>query len=111
VDEEQAGRPVGAGVDGSDPSLRAVRWAAREAGRRRAPLRMVQAIGCAPPLIQSSDTRAHRVRELQLGAAGEQLQAVKRAAAQDPQFRPGTLPGTDGPSGNKLAVRGCHQTA
>jgi nucleotide-binding universal stress UspA family protein len=39
--------PVTAGVDGSDESLRAVRWAAREAARRAAPLRLVTAFGWA----------------------------------------------------------------
>lgn len=33
--------PVLVGVDGSGPSIAAVRWAAAEAGRRRAPLRLV----------------------------------------------------------------------
>ena len=45
MDEERVGRPVVAGVDGSQSSLQAVRWAAREAGRRRAPLRIVAAVG------------------------------------------------------------------
>jgi nucleotide-binding universal stress UspA family protein len=31
------------GVDGSAPSLHAARWAAREAARRRAPLRLINA--------------------------------------------------------------------
>lgn len=41
----QVGRPVVAGVDGSESALDAVRWAAREAHRRRAPLRLVGAFG------------------------------------------------------------------
>ena len=41
MDEQRVGRPVVAGVDGSESSLQAVRWAAREASRRRAPLRLV----------------------------------------------------------------------
>lgn len=36
-------RPVVVGVDGSGSALRAVRWAADEAGRRRVPLRLVHA--------------------------------------------------------------------
>lgn len=35
--------PVVVGVDGSEPALRAVRWATREAERRGAPLRLVHA--------------------------------------------------------------------
>ena len=41
----QVCRPVVAGVDGSDSALEAVRWAAREAHRRRVPLRLVSAFG------------------------------------------------------------------
>jgi nucleotide-binding universal stress UspA family protein len=39
----QVGRPVVVGVDGSASALEAVRWAAGEAHRRRAPLRLVSA--------------------------------------------------------------------
>jgi nucleotide-binding universal stress UspA family protein len=41
----QANRPIVAGVDGSATALEAVRWAAREAERREAPLRLVNAFG------------------------------------------------------------------
>ena len=40
--------PVVAGVDGSDSALQAVRWAAREAARRHAPLRLVHVCHFAP---------------------------------------------------------------
>jgi nucleotide-binding universal stress UspA family protein len=49
-------RAIVACVDGSEPALRAARWAADEAARRRLPLRLVQvidvlsaAVGFAPP--------------------------------------------------------------
>jgi nucleotide-binding universal stress UspA family protein len=45
--------PVVVGVDGSDPSRAAMRWAADEAVRRDRPLRIVHAVGpwaCATPL-------------------------------------------------------------
>lgn len=45
MDTAQVGRPVVAGVDGSDSALEAARWAAREAHRRRVPLRLVSAFG------------------------------------------------------------------
>ena len=43
------GRTVVVGVDGSDSALDAVRWAAREADRRRLPLRVVHAFGWPTP--------------------------------------------------------------
>jgi nucleotide-binding universal stress UspA family protein len=45
VDDQHVGRPIVAGVDGSDSALQAVRWAAGEAARRRVPLRLVAAVG------------------------------------------------------------------
>jgi nucleotide-binding universal stress UspA family protein len=54
--ENSIHRSIVAGVDGSAPALRAARWAADEAARRRVPLRLVQVIdvvsatgGFAPP--------------------------------------------------------------
>jgi nucleotide-binding universal stress UspA family protein len=49
MDDRRTGRPVVAAVDGSDSALEAVRWAAREAARRHAPLRLVAAIGWTSP--------------------------------------------------------------
>ena len=43
--ETKLGQCVVVGVDGSDTALRAVRWAADEAARRGAPLRLVTAFG------------------------------------------------------------------
>jgi nucleotide-binding universal stress UspA family protein len=45
----RAVRPVVAGVDGSDDSLTALRWAADEARRRSAPLWVVHAVDLVPP--------------------------------------------------------------
>ncbi|MBO0874145.1 MAG: universal stress protein [Pseudonocardia sp.] len=42
------GRPVIAGLDGSEPGRQAARWAAAEASRRCAPLRLVHAVNVAP---------------------------------------------------------------
>jgi nucleotide-binding universal stress UspA family protein len=55
---QQADRPVVAGVDGSESALEAVRWAALEADRRRAPLRLVNAFGW---------TSAHHIGDPGLG--------------------------------------------
>lgn len=52
MDDQRVGRAVVAGVDGSNSAVRAVRWAAREAARRRAPLRLVAAVAAAPAMAQ-----------------------------------------------------------
>ena len=51
-----AAKPIVAGTDGSEESLRAVGWAAREAALRGAPLRIVSAEEAPPGMI----TRAGR---------------------------------------------------
>jgi nucleotide-binding universal stress UspA family protein len=57
-------RPVVVGVDGSPDAMRAVRWAAAEATRRKAPLRLVHAFAwttdpdIAHPAITDPDWRA-----------------------------------------------------
>ena len=55
-----AAKPIVAGTDGSEESLRAVDWAAREAVLRGAPLRIVSAAALLPRMAV---TRGHgRVR-------------------------------------------------
>ena len=54
----QHGRTVVVGVDGSDEAVRAVRFGAAEAARRRVPLRLVHAFGWVTEL--SSGRRAPR---------------------------------------------------
>jgi nucleotide-binding universal stress UspA family protein len=51
-------RPVVVGVDGSEESLRAVEWAAREADRHGAPLRIVSAPAMPPRMWASSQAPA-----------------------------------------------------
>src|SRR6266568_3139480 len=46
-----ASKPIVAGTDGSEESLRAVGWAAREAALRGAPLRIVAAAATLPRMI------------------------------------------------------------
>ena len=46
-----AAKPIVAGTDGSEESLRAVDWAAREAVLRGAPLRIVSAATLLPRMI------------------------------------------------------------
>ncbi len=47
-------RPVVAGSDGSQESLRAVEWAAREAARRGVPLRIVSVTAAPPPAVTAT---------------------------------------------------------
>ena len=81
---KRAGRPVVAGVDGSQPARRAVRWAAREAQRRHVPLRLVGVFPALVPqltgkMIGSAAAMRDALREL----AGEQLAAAAAAAADE----------------------------
>jgi nucleotide-binding universal stress UspA family protein len=83
MDVQRAGRPLVVGVDGSQPALRAVRWAAREAQRRRVPLRLVGVFPALVPqltgrMIGSAAAMRDALREL----ADEQL-ATAAAAAGD----------------------------
>jgi nucleotide-binding universal stress UspA family protein len=84
MDVQRAGMPVVAGVDGSRPALRAVRWAAREAERRHVSLRLVGAFPELVPqltgkMIGSAAAMRDALREL----AGEQLAAAVAAAADE----------------------------
>lgn len=58
------GRPVVVGVDGSNPALRAARWAAQEAARRRVPLRVVTAFEW---------THDHALGQIGLGASYHEI--------------------------------------
>ena len=53
-----ASKPIVTGTDGSEESLRAVGWAAREAVLRGAPLRIVAA-AALPPRMMSARARAN----------------------------------------------------
>src|SRR6478672_5100847 len=51
-----AAKPIVAGTDGSEQSLRAVDWAAREAALRGAPLRIVAAAALLPRMASRVGT-------------------------------------------------------
>jgi nucleotide-binding universal stress UspA family protein len=71
--------PVVVGVDGSEESLRAAEWAAREAQRHRVPLRIVSA-PAMPPRMHAYDTVPQTVASaLRTRAAGALGEAVGRA--------------------------------
>ena len=93
MNDQRAGRPVVAGVDGSDSALRAVRWAAREAARRRAPLRLVAAVPSAIPAHQFAYSGAGPdPRQVLLRQARAQLAHAVQAAVE---AAPGSAPTQD----------------
>ena len=81
MDDQRVGQPVVAGVDGSESSLQAVRWAAREADQRRAPLRLVAAVGWVDVPHQYGDPRTGPdLRKVLLSQARTHLADAARAA-------------------------------
>jgi nucleotide-binding universal stress UspA family protein len=75
--------PVVAGVDGSEESLRAVEWAALEARRHKAPLRIVSAPALLPRVrvhAQDRETVAARLEGESFAALGEALTRSKEVA-------------------------------
>ena len=66
-------KPLVAGTDGSDESLQAIEWAAREAMLRGAPLRIVAAASLPPRrlnlLVRPAHSREERDRALAAAAA------------------------------------------
>lgn len=84
MDVQQAGRPVVVGVDGSESSKQAVRWAAREARRRKASLRVVQAVDPTALPHQYADPRSGPdVHEIRMRAARAHLEDAARAATEE----------------------------
>jgi len=86
-----AARPVVVGVDGSEESLRAVEWAAREAGRHGAPLRIVSA-PAMPPRMWTSDPAPRGVAKT-LGAVPRR--ALGEAITRAREVAPDVLIDTD----------------
>ncbi|HEX5812538.1 MAG TPA: universal stress protein [Pseudonocardia sp.] len=81
MDVQKAHRPIVVGVDGSKAAERAVRWAAHEAQRRHVPVRVVQAVGWAPPLHQYTDRSfGPDPRVALVGAARDELAAAAKVA-------------------------------
>ena len=85
-----AAKPVVVGVDGSDGALRAVEWAALEAERRKAPLRIVT-VSAMPP-------RMHPDKEGPVGVANKLLesstQALDASVARAGEVAPGLVTAT-----------------
>jgi nucleotide-binding universal stress UspA family protein len=76
----QVRRPIVVAVDGSEASLRAAEWAAREAVRRTAPLRIVSVPGLLPRVRASAASSAAVANALRGIAARSLAAAVERVA-------------------------------
>jgi len=77
-------RPVVVAVDGSEASMRAAEWAAREAARRSAPLRIVSAPGMPPRMRAhqgSATTVANALRGIAARALGDAVDRVGEVAS------------------------------
>jgi nucleotide-binding universal stress UspA family protein len=78
-----AAKPIVAGTDGSEESLRAVDWAAREAALRGAPLRIVSAEEAPPGMItRAGPGEQQRVTDVLLGERDHALTAAAERAAK-----------------------------
>jgi nucleotide-binding universal stress UspA family protein len=85
MDTQHDRRTVVVGVDGSEDSLRAVRWAAVEAGRRHVPLRLVHAFGWGQGSVVGHPELGKRYRDTLMSYARDQLgRAAEVATAQLP---------------------------
>jgi nucleotide-binding universal stress UspA family protein len=78
-----AAKPIVAGTDGSEESLRAVGWAAREAALRGAPLRIVSAAETPPGMItRAAPGEYERVTDVLLDERDQALAAAAERAAK-----------------------------
>jgi nucleotide-binding universal stress UspA family protein len=88
-----AAKPIVAATDGSEESLRAVDWAAREAVLRGAPLRIVAAAGLPPRMTGSEDHSQYQNVTDVIQSASDV--ALTTAAARAAQVAPDLLIDTD----------------
>ncbi|MHA6783244.1 universal stress protein [Pseudonocardia saturnea] len=82
MNTQQIRPTVVVGVDGSDSALRAVRWGAAEAGRRRALLRLVTAFGWEADRVVHA-ALAQRYRHILLSRARSQLDEAAELAERE----------------------------
>jgi nucleotide-binding universal stress UspA family protein len=81
------GHRVVVGIDGSDSALHAVRWAADEAARRRAPLRLVTAFGWTEDQVVGQPGLGTQYRDILLGQSSRSLAtAVATAGERQPDL-------------------------
>ncbi|MGH3197940.1 MAG: universal stress protein [Streptosporangiaceae bacterium] len=88
-----ASKPIVAATDGSEESLRAVDWAAREAALRGAPLRIVSALALPPRMIsRAGPGELETVSDV---IAEDRDRALVTAAERAAKISPGLLIDTD----------------
>ena len=87
-----AAKPIVAGTDGSEESLRAVDWAAREAVLRGAPLRIVSAASLLPRMVSRGPTEYDTVTDV---LVKDRDRALAAAAERGAKTAPGVLIDTD----------------
>ena len=88
-----AAKPIVAGTDGSEESLRAVDWAAREAVLRSAPLRIVSAASILPRMVsRAGPTDYDTVTDV---LVEDRDRALAAAAGRAAKVAPGVLIDTD----------------
>ena len=83
--------PVVVGVDGSEESLRAVEWAALEAQRHRAPLRIV----AAPALLPRMHAHPQHPEKAAVRLQGDSCRALDEAITRSGEVAPGKLVDVD----------------
>jgi len=85
--DTELGQCVVVGVDGSDSALRAVRWAADEAARRGAPLRLVTAFGWTDDVSVGHPGLNVPYRDILLDESRQALaKGVETARARQPEL-------------------------
>jgi nucleotide-binding universal stress UspA family protein/CBS domain-containing protein len=89
-----ASKPIVAAADGSEESLRAVDWAAREAVLRGAPLRIVSAAAILPRMMSRVDV-TEKYEDVTDVLIEDRDRALAAAAARAAQTAPGLLIDTD----------------
>ena len=94
-----ASKPIVAGTDGSEESLRAVDWAAREAALRGAPLRIVSAAALLPRMASRADASEEYATVTDV-LLQDRDRALAAAAARAAKTAPGLLIDTDQLSGS-----------
>ena len=93
-----ASKPIVAGTDGSEESLRAVDWAAREAALRGAPLRIVSAAALLPRMASRVDA-SEEYADVTDVLLQDRDRALAAAAERAAKTAPGLLIDTDQLSG------------